>query len=165
MTDRRCARWSAAEDAALLRLRDVQRRDWPAIAAILPGRTASSCEQRYYGKLKGARDRTPRRRGPEPSVPAVSWRKRGARLAGVAAAAAPAAVAPVPPVTVTRRGRVISTEMLREDAFLRSRIEACGDLTRGFFGDPPPGRSALDERASAAAAAVQRPSGIGVSDG
>ncbi|WP_039799889.1 SANT/Myb-like DNA-binding domain-containing protein [Bradyrhizobium sp. WSM4349] len=156
---RTCVRWSAAEDAALLRLRDIERRDWLSIAARLPGRSAASCEQRYYGKLKSSRDCTRRPRGPIPSRPAVSWRKRGGAIA-----VAPVVDAPAPPAPVSVRTRMPFLDHLRDRAELHLRIDRQG-LTAAFFGDPPPGRSALDQRASAANAAVQRPSGIGVSDG
>jgi hypothetical protein len=165
--------WKPAEDEAILRLRDVARLGWKAIAEKMPGRTPASCEQRYYGKLKGARDRAPRPTGPAPSLPVVSWRKRGAAIAGVVAAPA----VEIPPVAVdatarqcgplafVARGRVLSTEVLRDHAALVARIQVCGDLTRGWFGDPPPGRSALDGRTRAAAEAVQRAFSIAVSDG
>jgi len=60
------------------------------------------------------------------------------------------------PPAVERR-RMPSLDHLRERAELHLRISGQG-LTAGFFGDPPPGRSALDERVRAAAAATQRPS-------
>lgn len=43
--------------------------------------------------------------------------------------------------------RSTSTHILVADAELRARIEVCG-LTGGLFGDPIPGRSALDEKRS-----------------
>ncbi|EJN15708.1 hypothetical protein PMI42_00726 [Bradyrhizobium sp. YR681] len=162
--DRTCVRWSRAEDAELLRLRDVARLDWPAIAAKLPGRSAAACEQRYYGKLKGARDRARRPRVPKPSQPVVSWRKRGAAIVDAAAepvAAVPVVVPSTPPLILPKR--MPSLDHLRERAELQLRIDRQG-LTAGFFGDPPPGRSALDARARAAAAGVQLPSGRGGSD-
>ncbi|MEY9703736.1 hypothetical protein ACFLEY_21590 [Bradyrhizobium sp. YCK136] len=164
--DRTCVRWSAGEDADLLRLRDVERLDWPAIAAALPGRSGPACEQRYYGKLKGARDRSRRPRGPKPSVPAVSWRKRGVAAAGivpeVAAIVAPAA--PVLPMPVVERKRMPLLDHLRERAELQLRIDRQG-LTAAWFGDPPPGRSALDKRASGSAGHPQPSLAGGGSDG
>lgn len=154
---KRCKRWSAAEDDKLLRLRDQSRLRWSKIAALLPGRTAGACEVRYYTKLGAARDRSHVRPGPKPTLPVVSWRKRGVAIAVVVQppqAAAPAA-RPVEVASFVPRGHTMSTATLREHAALSARIEACGDLTRGWFGDPPPGRSALDERARAAAGAVQ----------
>lgn len=145
--ERTCVRWSAAEDADLLRLRDVERLDWPAIAAALPGRSGPACEQRYYGKLKGARDRSRRPRGPKPSVPAVSWRKRGVAAAGVAAAGVAAAgivpevaanispAAPVLPLPVVERKRMPLLDHLRERAELQLRIDRQG-LTAAWFGEP-----------------------------
>lgn len=68
-----------------------------------------------------------------------------------------------------RRARVLTTETLREHAALQARIETCGDLTRGFFGDPPPGRSALDRLRSleqgARSAAVANSAEQGACDG
>jgi hypothetical protein len=161
---RTCVRWSADEDTALLRLRDIERRDWLSIAARLPGRSVASCEQRYYGKLKGARDCTRRPRGPIPSRPAVSWRKRGGAIAVVAPDVVAVVDVPAPPAAVAVRTRPPFLDHLRDRAELHLRIDRQG-LTAAFFGDPPPGRSALDQRASAAGVAVQRPSGVGVSDG
>ncbi|BCA04182.1 SANT/Myb-like DNA-binding domain-containing protein [Bradyrhizobium diazoefficiens] len=164
--ERTCVRWSGNEDAELLRMRDVERLDWPEIAAALPGRSGPACEQRYYGKLKGARDRARRPRGPKPSVPAVSWRKRGVAAAGVvpeiAAVVAPAA--PALPLPVVERKRMPLMDHLRERAELQLRIDRQG-LTAAWFGDPPPGRSALDKRASGSAGHPQPSLAGGGSDG
>ncbi|MGY4288870.1 hypothetical protein ACVWXO_008090 [Bradyrhizobium sp. LM2.7] len=160
---RTAVRWKPAEDADLLRMFDVELLGWPDIANALPGRTAAACEMRYYSKLQGARDREPRRTGPKPIGKAKGyWRRPVILSVPLAVAAAPApAQAPAAPMPMRR---VVLTEALRKAAAMQARIETCGDLTRGFFGDPPPGRSALDGRARAASAAVQRPFSIGVSD-
>lgn len=167
MTDVRiCVRWSPAEDAALRRLRDIEHLDWLAIAAALPGRSAGACEQRYYGKLKGASGRARRPSRPKLGKP-VSWRKRGAAVAGVVAAPAPREVAAAPapaPVVITPRIRMPSLDGLRERAELHLRIAERG-LTGGVFGDPAPGRSALDERTRAAAEALVRRFDAEASDG
>ncbi|BAL77051.1 hypothetical protein [Bradyrhizobium cosmicum] len=142
-------RWTSADDEKLLRLRDGERLSFPEIVKQMPGRTQGACELRYYMGLKGVRDGTERPKGPKPFLPAVSWRKRGAVKAGVVLEP-PVAVAslpvPVPPPVVERR-RMPSLDHLRERAELQLRIDRQG-LTAGFFGDPPPGRSALDQRRS-----------------
>jgi hypothetical protein len=160
---RTSVRWSPHDDAKLLRLRDGERWGFPEIAAAMPGRTAPACEQRYYGKLKGVRDKRPRPSGPKPTVPPVSWRKRGAAVAIVAPAAAVEVVAPPAPVAIAPRIRTPLLDGLRERAELHLRIAERG-LTAAFFGDPPPGRSALDERTRAAGAVTQRPPANGGSD-
>ncbi len=143
----------------VLRLRDGEDLDWTTIAAAMPGRTASACEQRYYGKLKGARDRAPRRTGPAPKPGAPGlWRRPV--VVNVPLAEKP--VAPLAPVVEIRR--MPSLDHLRERAELQLRIDRQG-LTAGFFGDPPPGRSALDERIRAAAAARDLPYKRGGLDG
>ncbi|MGM4955674.1 SANT/Myb-like DNA-binding domain-containing protein [Bradyrhizobium barranii] len=153
--------WSTHEDETILRLRDVSQLNWKAIAAKVPGRSAAACEQRYYGKLQGARNRAPRPTGPAPKPgPRGYWRRPV--VVNVPLAAKPAKLPPPPFVP---RGRVATTEALRDAALLQARIETCGDLTRGYFGDPEPGRSALDQRAKGAPAAVERPFSIAVSDG
>jgi hypothetical protein len=162
-----CVRWTPYDDATLLRLRDGDGLGFEEIAAELPGRTPAACAIRYYGKLKGAAGRTRRAKGPKPSAPAVSWRKRGASVAGVVAVPQPAAVVVVAPAAkaspAVERFRMPCLDHLRENAELQLRIDRQG-LTAGFFGDPPPGRSALDERTRAAGAAAQQPSGRGGSD-
>lgn len=145
--------WLREEDADLLRMRDGERLDWPAISAQLPGRSAAACEQRYYGKLKDVRNRTRRPRGPKPSEPVVSWRKRGAAIGGVVTDSVPPS-APVVLPPVPERTRMPLLDHLRERAELQARIERQG-LTAAYFGDPPPGRSALDQRANGLAAPLQ----------
>jgi hypothetical protein len=49
------------------------------------------------------------------------------------------------PPAPLRISAAITTDRLIIDAELRSRIEVLG-ITAGLLGDPPPGRSALDER-------------------
>lgn len=152
--------WSKDEDERLLRMRDFELLGFDRISAKMPGRTAAACQIRYYKHLAEARDLTPRRSGPKPVGKAIGFWRRP-RIVVV-----PLAPKPAPPTleTFAQRGRVLSTEALREDAALRARIEICGDLTRGYFGDPPPGRSALDQRAMAPAPAAERPLSVAVSD-
>src|SRR4051812_43676296 len=166
---RTAVRWTPYDDATLLRLRDGEGLGFQDVAKRMPGRTASACEMRYYGKLKGARNQTRRASGPRPSIPAVSWRKRGAAVAGVVAApadvASPALPSATRPLMISAdRIRMPCLDGLRERAELQLRIDRQG-LTAGFFGDPRPGRSALDERARAPAPVAGRPFSVAVSDG
>lgn len=121
--------WSEAEDARLDELR-ASGLVWEVIGERMPGRTQQACRQRYslrHGK---------------PSV----------RPAAAPAPAAAPRQAPLAPVLAVLQeaearsfGRRISTATLLADAELRARIATKG-LTAGLLGDPPPGRSALDER-------------------
>jgi len=161
MTDapkRSPVRWSKGDDEKLLRLRDIDRLGWQAISEAFQGRTPAACEMRYYGKLKGARDQQRRQPGPRP-VKAAGYKRRS-RTKFLPAPAAP--LQPPKPPVVERR-RMPSLDHLREAAELRLRIDRQG-LTAGFFGDPPPGRSALDERTRASAGAAQRPLPGGAGD-
>lgn len=139
--------WSLNEDETVLRLRDTACLDWTAIANALPGRSPQACRQRYYSKLKGARNRAARPRGPAPTKPRKRLRKPRPVLG--LPPEAPARAEGVAPLRVdighARRGPDLTT--LREMAELRLRIAEHG-LTRALFGDPPPGRSALDQRRS-----------------
>jgi hypothetical protein len=146
--------WREAEQDKLLALRDEQGLDWPAVAAALPGRTEGACKIQYYARL---RDR------------AQAKRYSANRLLPPRPAPVPVIVTapPVAPqcimVEMAVPRRSASLDVLRTDADLRARIAERG-LTGGVFNDPPPGRSALDERTRAAAAAAQRPSEQGGSD-
>lgn len=149
--------WDSEEDERLRRLREENGLGWPVIATYFEGRTAAACQIRYYKFLRTSE--TPDRRpGPKPRLPAVSWRNRGAALPGVvppppAPAAAPLPPKPIRPIPVSgNRGPYL--EALRERAELHLRIAERG-LTGGVFGDPPPGRSALDERTQGRAAPLQ----------
>lgn len=110
------------------RMVKVQRdRGIPWSRMILPeGRTRGACEQELYKVRR--------------------WEAAGARLgvakqrAVMAAQNVPAAPAPGP---VARSSAYSSTHLV--DADMRSRIALQG-LTAGFFGDPLPGRSALDQK-------------------
>jgi hypothetical protein len=94
---RTAVRWTPYDDATLLRLRDGDGLGFEEIAAELPGRTPAACAIRYYGKLKGAAGRTGAPRGQSRARLPVSWRKRGASVAGVVAVPQPAAVEVVAP--------------------------------------------------------------------
>lgn len=147
----RRSHWTEADQARLLKLRDDDGLDWSAVAAAMPGRTLAACKVQYYERLRercGARRYSATRQLP-PAPP---------RPAPVAAPA----VTPAP--VVAREARGGSLAGLREAAELRLRIAERG-LTGGVFGDPPPGRSALDERARPAAAAPELPYKRGGLDG
>jgi hypothetical protein len=113
------------------------RESWETIAAALPGRSVGSCKQAYtYRQNKAA---------------AAAARRANAGKRAILPAA-PIEPAPSP------SARAVSTSALIVDAELRARIAVQG-LTAGLLGDPPAGRSALDQRGngtSEAAAAVDR---------
>lgn len=68
---------------------------------------------------------------------------KSGRARGVAAKTPPAA-APAGRPTQPPTARLMHTSALVTDAELRSRIQSQG-ITAGLLGDPPPGRSALDQ--------------------
>lgn len=145
----RRSHWTEADQARLLKLRDVDKLDWSAIVAAMPGRTLAGCKIQYYGRLRDrsqAKRYNPTRQLPAPLPPAPVVEP---------------AVTPAP--VIGRQARGAALECLRDAAELRLRIAERG-VTGGLLGDPPPGRSALDERARAAAAAVQAPVARGASD-
>ncbi|MET3991656.1 hypothetical protein ABID65_003296 [Bradyrhizobium sp. S3.9.2] len=136
--------WTGAEDDHLLFLRDREKLTFEAIAARF-GRSRGACKTRYYYDLQrrnGARhytaaDRAARRGDGYPVPPELGE--------GVPALRLP---------SIGERIRMPSLDALREQAELRLRIAERG-LTGGVFGDPPPGRSALDQRANGLAAPLQ----------
>lgn len=120
-------RWTAKEDSKLYRMAR-EGFDWERIAAALPGRTVSACQQRVqYTNRKAA-----------------AIKKRGEYQAKPVEP-----VLPPPPAVQSVAGpygsRRVSTHVLIIDNELRSRIALQG-LTAGLLGDPLPGRSALDQR-------------------
>lgn len=153
MTARRY--WSDAENAKLIELRDAHRLDWRSIAEELPGRGANACQGQYYAEMR-------RRKSGLKRVLKIGEHRPTRRVdrPAVDAAAKP----PAGPVALAPAVRMPLLDGLRERAELHLRIAERG-LTAAFFGDPPPGRSALDERTRAAGAGAQRPSGGEVSDG
>ncbi|MCK1460921.1 hypothetical protein IVB34_21795 [Bradyrhizobium sp. 2] len=146
----RRSHWTEADKARLLKLRDDDQLDWSAIVVAMPGRTLAGCKIQYYGRLrdrcKAKRYSATRQLPPAPP-----------RAAPVVAPA----VTPAP--VIKREARGASLDGLREWNELRARIAERG-LTGGMFNDPAPGRSALDQRAGAAAAAVRCPLPRGGSD-
>jgi len=129
--------WTAIERQRLLDLRDVQKLSWDEIPARMPGRSKSACLVQYYHTL---RDRSAAKRMP-PRTP---------RVIPAAVKIAPSPIKP--PAIVVRQvpasapGRTVSTSALRYHAELLQRVAHAGGLTAGLLGDPPPGRSALDQK-------------------
>jgi hypothetical protein len=118
----------------LFHARDVLRRKWDDIARDLPGnRSAATCcwAYKYYRSkwlLEVARESS------------TAPTKAARRVMPKIAAAAPPARSREP----DKRPRYFH----EADADIRARIDRQG-ITSGFFGDPPPGRSALDQKQSA----------------
>lgn len=135
----RSVAWTPLEDAEILRLRDDEGLAFDEIVASLPGRTIDAIKLRYYSKLRS-----------RSLVGQGILRKRGRRRRKIAPEVY--VEPPAPPLQpVDNAGarppsvRRVSTYVLVADAELRARIALQG-LTAGIFGDPPPGRSALDEK-------------------
>lgn len=133
----------------LIDMRDRQGMKWIDIAAAV-GRTGTNpkagcatCYSAYkYWKEKLAQPAKTRAAGTEPT----KWETRRAEHPAevspdaVTIAAAPI-VADLPTEAIKRRPSYFSDA----DNDIRARIARQG-LTAGFLGDPPPGRSALDQR-------------------
>ncbi|UGY14610.1 SANT/Myb domain-containing protein [Bradyrhizobium septentrionale] len=145
--------WTDIEDAKLLHARDVLGVPWSKIEQHMPGRSRGGCERRYYTdlqtdnlatrrnwKARGLRPPRPRKPStpPRPVVPAIV-RTLVEVLSPSIAPAAPK------PVIVQDKQGTAALAGLRERAELLARIAERG-LTGGVLGDPPPGRSALDQR-------------------
>lgn len=140
--------WDDAEQDHLLFLRDREKLRFSAIGPRL-GRSPEACEVRYYTKLFAVN-----------AANHYGKTRSGGRPVG-GGKPRPTVNRPVKPVEMkipppAEHGgyRAVDLDGLRERAELMLRIAERG-LTGGVFGDPPPGRSALDERTRAAAAAAQ----------
>ncbi|TFV34569.1 hypothetical protein E4K66_30865 [Bradyrhizobium frederickii] len=141
--------WDDAEEDHLLFLRDREKLRFNVIGPRL-GRSPEACEVRYYTKLfavNAANHYGKERSGGRP----VGGGKPRPRPA--AKPAKPVEMK-VPPPAEHGGYRAVDLDALRERAELLLRIAERG-LTGGVLGDPPPGRSALDERTRAAAAAAR----------
>ncbi len=115
-------KWSRADIYRLFELRDVQKLKWREIGEAF-GAPASVCCTRYqYYKNGGASS------GPPAVVP-------------VGAAKSDAPIKPARAAEIVHRPRYFH----EADADIAARISRQG-LTAGFLGDPPPGRSALDQK-------------------
>jgi hypothetical protein len=126
--------WSDQELARLVRLKD-QGAKWAEIKVALPGRTATAIMQAHY-KIQTDRAREENR----------AYARAMASRPKVFAGERTNAPMPAPARVLPERGAgFVSTSRLLADAELRDRIEGRG-LTAGWFGDPAPGRSALDRK-------------------
>lgn len=131
----RGAPWTSSEHKRLRYLRDVEKLPWSKIS--LPGRTSKACEGEYHARRFAQLRNDPPREKPPRSEPKP---KRGRPPL----AASPGIERKIPPAAC----RADHLDALRERAELQLRIAERG-LTAGWFGDPPPGRSALDQRVAA----------------
>ena len=130
-------KWTEAEHLRLRHMREVEQRIWADIS--LPGRSSKACEIEYH--RAGFIRLSPVE--PKPVPPRERTRR--------SAQPQPAHELPDPAIErAIPRARRSDLGALRDKAELRDRIIERG-LTGGVFGDPPPGRSALDERRAAAA--------------
>jgi hypothetical protein len=155
--------WTPEEDAALAALRR-QGLPWRDIPAQMPGRTIHACQQRLFNlklKSEGKQKNNPatrRARKLRKQQAALERREALAKKAlGYAIARAEIAAAKEREAETNRQAaksqpsaRRLSTHVLIADSELRSRIEKQGP--NGLFGDPMPGRSALDRRNAGAGA-------------
>lgn len=145
-------RWSDDHKQQLVLLREVRRLTWPVITAMFPGRTLGAVTVAYHNigvdrrrreLERVAADRAAQARAVAPAKP-VGPQKIKPAIAHRLVETAPARA--VPPASAS----VVPTSRLVADAELRDRIAERG-LTAGFFGDPAPGRSALDEKRASGA--------------
>ena len=140
--------WTMHEIENLIEMRDVRHMKWIEIAKSL-GRfggvsrrqaCATCCSSYKYWKEKFARQAAMRSAGIEPP----KRQKPAARPMELPADAEP--IAPPPSVAALLNAPVKRPRYLHDaDLDLRARIALQG-LTAGFLGDPPRGRSALDQR-------------------
>lgn len=131
-------RWDAAQEDHLLFLRDREKLRFAEIGPRM-GRSPQACEVRYYTRLFAVNDAKHQNRV-----------RDAIRPAGAAKPAAPQI-----PLPAEHGGfRAVDLDALRQRAELLLRIAERG-LTGGVFGDPAPGRSALDQRANGLAAPLQ----------
>lgn len=130
--------WPEARIAELLRLRDVEKLRFHEIGKRL-GTTAASAGTRYnYHSAK--------RRIVEATARVRAESADGASMPPVVVPRAPAPP-PASVVAAQASPEVVQRRRYFHDADndMRARIARMG-LTGGLFGDPPPGRSALDQR-------------------
>lgn len=176
-------RWSADDEAKLIRLREVDRLSWYEIDSHF-GREHGSCSHKYAALKDGAPP--PAKPKPADKIVHPHWSEADMALAqahwralfvDVYGGSAPrdarrlvfesiGAALQRTPTAVENRLRLygasfglnpaskplerpveVSQAMIERDA--RKRAEACRSITANFFGDPPPGYSALDQRRQA----------------
>jgi hypothetical protein len=126
--------WLAAEVARLILLRELHGLSWSEISEQIPGRSANSCSIAYYKRHTHRRQREAKH-----LVAGIEQMIGMQRLAAASPPLAPRSPGPPPSPTVVATARLVL------DAELRNRIAERG-ITGGLLGDPPPGRSALDEK-------------------
>nr|WP_246718530.1 hypothetical protein [Bradyrhizobium elkanii] len=137
----------------MIRQRSVLMLPWEAVR--LPGRSNKACINEFYKARLSQR------------IARAMHQKRRGRPPGPAVRPEPEPIetcSSSEQVLRPRARRQQDLGVLRDWADLRGRIAERG-LTGGWFGDPPPGRSALDQRASEAADAVELPYKRGGMDG
>lgn len=139
--------WTQKQIEQVFDMRDNQRMKWIDIARAFkmcgPGRDgpAAVCSAYTYGKNKYAREDAMRAKGIEPP-------KRLPRGANASSCHGNPIAAP-PSVAKSLAAPIKRPRYFHDaDAFVNARIERQG-LTAGFLGDPPAGRSALDQRQGA----------------
>lgn len=128
--------WTQQMIDHLIHMREVEKMTWDAIGAAF-GVTGANCCTRYHHRQAKIRIAEARE----------AARARAAHLAANGIVAAPPL--PSPPPAPVIAGPPLAVHRPRyfhaADNDIRSRIARQG-LTAGFLGDPPPGRSALDQR-------------------
>jgi hypothetical protein len=146
-------RWTAKEANELMVMRDERKLSWRIIAAHFD-RSKASCIMAHHHRI--TKRRLAEQRGQRVKAMVAEFNKYGRletnwqreAMAGKRArkvTAAPQQDCRKNPPAPLRSLAAITTDRLIIDAELRSRIEVSG-ITAGLLGDPPPGRSALDER-------------------
>jgi len=136
--------WTTADIDRMIDMRDVQRMKWIDIGKAF-GRSESNCAARYCYYHAQRRVQAVRRgeTPPERPAPFTSPRIDARAKAPPRKRKAVAALAPKP---VRAPEFIHRPRYFHEaDADIAARIRRQG-LTAGFLGDPPAGRSALDQK-------------------
>jgi hypothetical protein len=128
-------RWTSAENDLLITLVERDRIAWARIATHF-GRTAAACSVHYNSM---------RRPGKRRAIVKVDYRfgQSDQPIRSLDEIAASSNSAPKPELA-EERDRRLSARTSRDQAHLHR-----GDVTPCFFGDPPPGCSALDQKRAA----------------
>lgn len=142
--------WSPAKIDRLFEMRDVEDMTWAQIAEEFHYTGANCCTRYKYYKTKRHIEAIRRGDVAPDSQPVVSRRSRWTQPRKPVPAVV---VKPVKPVKPQKLKQAPASEPVihrpryfhEADADIVARIERQG-LTAGFLGDPPPGRSALDQR-------------------
>lgn len=141
-------KWSRDDINRMFEMRDVQNLMWGQIGEAFDDTAANCCTRYKYHKTKRHLEAI-RRGDAEPgSLPVLSRRSQPQRPKKKAEPARPGVAKPVPPAKPVRRPDPVIHRpryFHEADADIAARIRRQG-LTAGFLGDPPPGRSALDQK-------------------